>query len=49
MQEHVPSIAGDRKDMHAYICGLAKMVKTNRDLMYSLGWNSKSVLSERYD
>ena len=49
VQERVPSIAGDRKDMHAYICGLAKMVKTNRDLLYSLGWDSKSVLCERYD
>jgi len=35
--------------MHAYICGLTKMVKTNRDLLYSLGWDSKSVLYERYD
>jgi hypothetical protein len=25
------------------------MVKTNRDLLYSLGWDSKSVLYERYD
>jgi ferredoxin-NADP reductase len=49
VQERVPSIAGNRKDMHAYICGLTKMVKTNRDLLYSLGWDSKSVLYERYD
>src|SRR5579872_3136601 len=39
VQEHVPSIAGDRKDMQAYVCGLTKMVKTNRDLLYSLGWD----------
>ncbi len=44
VQERVPSIAGGRKDMHAYICGLTKMVKTNRDLLYSLGWDSKSVM-----
>jgi NAD(P)H-flavin reductase len=49
VQERVPSIAGDRRDMHAYICGLAKMVNTNRDLLCSLGWDSKSVLYERYD
>ena len=49
VQECLPSIASDRKDMHAYICGLTKMVKANRDLLNSLGWDSKSVLYERYD
>lgn len=49
VQEHVPAIAGGRTDMHAYICGLAKMVKANRDLLQSLGWDRKSILHERYD
>src|SRR5262249_39568268 len=26
VQQHVPGIVGQRKDMHAYICGLDKMV-----------------------
>ena len=49
VQDHVPGLVGDRKDMHAYICGLAKMVKANRDLLAALGWDRKSVLYERYD
>ena len=49
VQEHVPAIAAGHMDMHAYICGLAKMVKANRDLLQSLGWDRKSILYERYD
>jgi ferredoxin-NADP reductase len=49
VQEHVPVIAQGRTDMHAYICGLDKMVKANRDLLKGLGWDRKSILSEKYD
>ncbi|PYX24048.1 MAG: oxidoreductase [Acidobacteria bacterium] len=49
VQEHVPSIVGDRLDMHAYICGLDKMVRANRDLLKNLGWDRKSILYEKYD
>jgi ferredoxin-NADP reductase len=49
VQEHVPAIAQGRSDMHAYICGLDKMVKANRDLLKSLGWDRKSILYEKYD
>jgi NAD(P)H-flavin reductase len=49
VQDHVPSIATGRSDMHAYICGLDKMVKANRDLLKSLGWDRKSILFEKYD
>ena len=49
VQTHVPEIVGSRKDMHAYICGLAKMVKANRDLLKSLGWDRTSIRYERYD
>jgi ferredoxin-NADP reductase len=49
VQEHVPSIARERIDMHAYICGLDKMVKANRELLKSLGWDRKSILYEKYD
>jgi len=40
---------GNRTDMHAYICGLAKMVKANRDFLKNLGWDRSSIRYERYD
>ncbi len=49
VQEHVPGIAAGRSDMHAYICGLDKMIKGNRELLKSLGWDRKSVRYEKYD
>ncbi len=49
VQEHVPEIVENHIDMHAYICGLAKMVKTNRELLRSLGWERTSIRYERYD
>ncbi|SPE44893.1 Oxidoreductase FAD/NAD(P)-binding protein [Candidatus Sulfotelmatobacter sp. SbA7] len=49
VQEHVPAIAEGRTDMHVYICGLDKMVKANRELLKSLGWDRKSILYEKYD
>jgi ferredoxin-NADP reductase len=49
VQEHVPAITQGRTDMHAYICGLDKMVKANRELLKSLGWERKSILYEKYD
>jgi ferredoxin-NADP reductase len=49
VQEHVPAIAQARTDMHAYVCGLDKMVKANRELLKSLGWDRKSILYEKYD
>jgi len=49
VQEHVPAIAQGRTDMHAYVCGLDKMVKANRDLLKSLGWDRKAILYEKYD
>ena len=49
VQEHVPAIVEGRTDMHAYICGLDKMVKANRELLKTLGWDRKSILFEKYD
>ena len=49
VQEHVPQLAQGRVDAHAYICGLDKMVKANRDLLKGLGWDRKSILYEKYD
>jgi ferredoxin-NADP reductase len=55
VQEHVKEIVGRRKenakekDMHAYICGLDKMVKANRELLKSLGCDRASIRYEKYD
>ena len=49
VQEHVPRIVEKRLDMHAYICGLDKMVKGNRELLKSMGWDRKSIRYEKYD
>jgi ferredoxin-NADP reductase len=49
VQEHIRKLAEGRADMHAYICGLEKMVTANRELLKSLGWERKSILYEKYD
>jgi ferredoxin-NADP reductase len=49
VQEHVREVAEARSDMHAYICGLDKMVKANRELLKGLGWDRRSILYEKYD
>jgi ferredoxin-NADP reductase len=49
VQDHLPAIVGNRTDMHAYICGLKKMISANRDLLKSLGWDRKSIIYEAYD
>jgi ferredoxin-NADP reductase len=49
VQEHLPEIIGTRTDLHAYICGLDKMVSVNRELLKSLGWDRKQILYEKYD
>jgi ferredoxin-NADP reductase len=49
VQQHLGEIAGMRTDMHAYICGLDKMVKANRELLKSLGWDRTSIRYEKYD
>ena len=49
VQEHVPGIVGGRTDLHAYICGLKKMITANRDLLKGMGWDRKSIIYEAYD
>ncbi|MGA9508971.1 MAG: FAD-dependent oxidoreductase [Candidatus Sulfotelmatobacter sp.] len=49
VQQHLPEIAQGRFDMHAYVCGLDKMVSANRELLKSLGWDRKSIRYEKYD
>ncbi len=49
VQQHVGEVVGMRSDMHAYICGLDKMVKANRELLKTLGWDRKSIRYEKYD
>ncbi len=50
VQDQVREIAGERKDMQAYICGLHQMVDANRKLLKEeLGWDRKQIVFERYD
>jgi ferredoxin-NADP reductase len=49
VQQHLGEVVGMRSDMHAYICGLDKMVKANRDLLKTLGWERTSIRYEKYD
>lgn len=49
VQEHVAGIVGSRTDMHAYICGLKKMITANRELLKDSGWDRKSIIYEAYD
>ena len=50
VQDHVREIVRDRRDMHAYICGLHQMVDANRKLLKEeLGWDRKQIVFERYD
>ena len=49
VQDHVSAIVEGRTDMHAYVCGLDKMIKANRELLKSMGWDRKSILYEKYD
>jgi ferredoxin-NADP reductase len=49
VQQHLGEIVGMRTDMHAYICGLDRMVKANRELLKNLGWDRTSIRYEKYD
>jgi ferredoxin-NADP reductase len=49
VQQHLGEIVGMRSDMHAYVCGLDKMVKANRELLKGLGWDRTSIRYEKYD
>jgi len=49
VQEHVTNIALGRTDMRAYICGLDKMIKANRDVLKNMGWDRKWIKYEKYD
>jgi ferredoxin-NADP reductase len=49
VQQHLGEIVGMRNDMHAYICGLDKMVKANRELLKTLGWDRTAIRYEKYD
>jgi ferredoxin-NADP reductase len=41
--------ARNKDEMHAYICGLDKMVSANRELLKTLGWDRTSIRYEKYD
>src|SRR6201993_3633270 len=43
VQQHVPGSVAARTDLHAYICGLDKMVSANREMLKSMGWDRKAI------
>jgi ferredoxin-NADP reductase len=49
VQQHLGEIVGMRTDMHAYICGLDRMVTANRELLKNLGWDRTSIRYEKYN
>jgi CDP-4-dehydro-6-deoxyglucose reductase len=49
VQDHVAGTLAGRTDLQAYVCGLDKMIKANRDLLESLGWERKAIRYEKYD
>jgi ferredoxin-NADP reductase len=49
VQEHVAGVVQDRTELHAYICGLDKMIRANRELLRGLGWDRKAIRYEKYD
>ena len=44
-----PDLGTTRSGMHAYICGLDKMVKANRELLKGLGRDRTSIRYEKHD
>jgi ferredoxin-NADP reductase len=49
VQEHVAGIIQGRTDVHAYVCGLKKMITANRELLKGLGCDRRSIQYEKYD
>jgi ferredoxin-NADP reductase len=49
VQQHVGEIVGMRMEVQAYICGLDRMIKANRELLKNLGWERTSIRYEKYD
>jgi ferredoxin-NADP reductase len=49
VQAHVPVVVAGRTDMHAYICGLNRMIRQNRELLKTLGWDRRAIWYEKYD
>jgi len=47
--KHGPPGDGTIYHIHAYICGLNKMVSANRETLKALGWERKQIIFERYD
>ena len=49
VQPHLLEVAGERRDLDVYICGLKEMVLETRDLLAERGFDRKRVLYERFD
>jgi ferredoxin-NADP reductase len=49
VQDQVAGTLAGRTHIDAYICGLDKMIKANRDLLERMGWEPKAIRYEKYD
>lgn len=49
VQEHLADAACGRTDLDVYICGLREMVRSVRDMLALMGFDSRRVIFERYD
>ena len=49
VQQHIAKVLANKKGLHAYICGLRKMVNDVSHELRALGYDSKSLSFEKYD
>ncbi len=49
VQSYALEAAGDRRDLHIYICGLKEMVNDVRRQFKEIGFRRKSLIYEKYD
>jgi ferredoxin-NADP reductase len=49
VQEHLPEVIGDRRDVDVFLCGMKAMVDDVRNILKDMGFDRKQILFEKYD
>lgn len=49
VQQHVLELAGERRDIDVYICGMKAMVDELRQMLKAVGFDRKQIIFEKYD
>ena len=49
VQEHLPEVIGDRRDVDVFLCGMKAMVDDVRNILKEMGFDRKQILFEKYD